>query len=383
MNSGALASSWEAKTTSPERAASAFEQALGQVRKPSAALVFVSGSLADGVETVARAIAARGTPVPVVIAGGGGVLTERGEIEDQAAATGIVWSGGRAEIVPLLKGEDDDVGESLLRVLGDRTGKTAPAVLLFLRPQGFSPSTLAPLADLPGTRHVFGAGTVGDPGVASVDPTGQITTGSLAMILRGITAPVIRTAHSSRLLGPLRPITQCRGALLLEIDGEPALDVLAAHGERVANRQLLFLVLAGEPDPNTPETGRPPLLIRGIQGIDPDRRALVVSEEIREGMRIAFAVRDPRAAREDFEAMTRELERDIAGALPRFGLLIDCAGRGSGLYGAHDVDTKILKARFPGMPFAGMASSFEIAPHFGRPAMQLYNGVVALFTSPS
>jgi small ligand-binding sensory domain FIST len=117
--------------------------------------------------------------------------------------------------------------------------------------------------------------------------------------------------------------------------------------------------------------------------VDPDRRALVVSGEIREGMRIAFVVRDPRAAREDFEAMTRELERDIAGALPRFGVLIDCAGRGSSLYGSEDVDVKILKSRFPGMPFAGLSSSFEIAPHFGKPTMQLYNGVVALFTSPS
>jgi hypothetical protein len=35
------------------------------------------------------------------------------------------------------------------------------------------------------------------------------------------------------------------------------------------------------------------------------------------------------------------------------------------------------------LPFAGMASSFEIAPHFGRPTMQLYTGVFALFTSPS
>jgi small ligand-binding sensory domain FIST len=380
---GALAWSFEAKTTSPERVANAFEQALGQVRKPSAALVFAGGSLAGDVETIARAIAARRTNIPVVIAGGGGVLTERGEIEDQAAAAGIVWSGGRAELVPLLKGEDDDVGESLLRVLGDRTGATAPAVVLFLKPDGFGPSTLAPLADLRGTRHVFGAGTVGDPGAASVDPGGQVSTGPLAMILRGITPPVIRTAHASRLLGPLRPITGCSGALLLEIDGEPALDVLASYGERASDRQLVFLVLASEVDPNTPETGRPPVLIRGIQGVDPDRRALVVSGEIREGMRIAFAVRDPRAAREDFEAMTRELERDIAGALPRFGLLIDCAGRGSGLYGAHDVDSKILKARFPGMPFAGLSSSFEIAPHFGRPTMQLYNGVVALFTALS
>ncbi|HVU01225.1 MAG TPA: FIST C-terminal domain-containing protein [Polyangiaceae bacterium] len=378
-----LSSSWEAKTNSPERVAGAFLQAVGQVRNPGGALVFLGGALTGHVSTVAEAIAAKKAGVPLVVAGGGSVLTERGEIEDQPAATGIVWSGGRSELLTLLPGSDDDVGDALARLLADRTGKTSPTVLLFLPPDGFGPSTLSPLADLRGTRHVFGGGTVGRPGSATVDVEGRVTVGPSAMILRGLSAPVIRTAHSSRLLGPLRPITQSRGALLLEIDGEPALDVLAAHGERVGDRQLLFLVLANEPGPDEAETGRPPLLIRGIQGVDPDRRALVVSNEIREGMRIAFAVRDPRAARDDFEAMTRELERDIAGALPRFGVLIDCAGRGSSLYGTPDVDVKALRGRFPGMPFAGLASSFEIAPHFGKPAMQLYNGVVALFTSPS
>jgi small ligand-binding sensory domain FIST len=172
--------------------------------------------------------------------------------------------------------------------------------------------------------------------------------------------------------------------VLLEIGGEPALDALAAHGERLASRPLLLLVLAEELEAGAEEDdGRPHLLVRGIQGVDPDRRALVVSDELRDGMRVAFAVRDPRSAREDFEAMARELERDIAGAAPRFGVLVNCAGRGSGLYGAHDVDAKILRSRFPSLPFAGLSTTFEIAPHLGKPALQLYTGVVAIFSSPS
>ena len=380
---GTVAASWETKTNSPERVALAFAQALGQVRSPSGAIVFAAGSLSSDLENIARTIAAQGTKMPLAVVAAGGVLTERGEIEDQSAAAGVIWAGGRTEIVDIVPGEDDDVGESLARVLADRTGKTAPTVLLFLQPDGFGPSTLEPLRDLRGTPHVFGAGTVGEPGAVGIDANGRIVSGSIAMILRGVSAPAVRTAHSCRLLGPLRPITECRGALLVEIDGEPALDVLAGHGESLAERPLLLLVLAEEPAPGSTETSRPALVVRGIQGVDPDRRAIVVSDELREGMRVAFAVRDPRAAREDFEAMSRELEREIAGAAPRFGVYFNCAGRGSALYGAHDIDTKILRARFPGLPFAGMASSFEIAPHFGRPTMQLYTGVFALFTSPS
>src|SRR5690349_4040020 len=99
----ALAWSWEAKTSSPERVASALSQAVAQVRNPSGGLVFAGGALAASVSAIAAAIAARCPAIPVAVAGGGGVMTERGEIEDQPAATGIVWSGGRTELVSLLQ----------------------------------------------------------------------------------------------------------------------------------------------------------------------------------------------------------------------------------------------------------------------------------------
>src|SRR4051794_17481169 len=83
---GSVAASWEARTASPDRAAGAFSQAVGQIRSPAGAVVFVSGALADNLEGLARAISALGPKVPVVMVAGGGVLTERGEIEDQAAA---------------------------------------------------------------------------------------------------------------------------------------------------------------------------------------------------------------------------------------------------------------------------------------------------------
>jgi small ligand-binding sensory domain FIST len=380
---GSVAASWEIKTPSPDRVATSLAHALSQVRSPSGAVVFVSGSLVNALDDLTDKIAKMRPGIAVAIGAGSGVLTERGEIEDQSAAAGIVWTGGRSELVELSPGDENDVGPALARLLSDRTGKTAPTVVTLLRPDAFGPSTLAPLDEFRGTRNVIGAGTVGDPGAAGVDASGGKVRGSIAMILRGTAQPAIRTSHSVRLLAPLRPITACRGALLLEVDGEPALDVLAAQGERLSDRPLLFAVLADEPASGPTEGGRPALVVRGIQGVDPDRRALVISEEIREGMRVAFGIRDARAARDDMEAITRELERDIAGAAPRFGLYVNCSGRGSSLYGAHDVDSKILKSRFPGLPFAGISSSFEIAPRLGRPTLQLYSGVFALFTSPS
>jgi small ligand-binding sensory domain FIST len=117
--------------------------------------------------------------------------------------------------------------------------------------------------------------------------------------------------------------------------------------------------------------------------VDPVRRGLLVSDEVREGMRVAFAVRDGPAARDDLETVVRDADRALAGAAARFGVYVNCAGRGSSLYGAQDVDTRILRSRFGELPIAGMMSSFEIAPYDGKPVLKLYTGVLALFTVPS
>ncbi len=120
-----------------------------------------------------------------------------------------------------------------------------------------------------------------------------------------------------------------------------------------------------------------------MQGVDPGRGGVVVSDEVRVGTPLAFAVRDAAAARSDLETVAREVERETAGAAPKFGFFVSCAGRGSGLYGTPDVDVRIVRARFPQMPFAGLHSSFEIAPYAGRPTVQLYSGVLGVFSAPS
>jgi small ligand-binding sensory domain FIST len=194
---------------------------------------------------------------------------------------------------------------------------------------------------------------------------------------------------------PLKVISKTRGSMVLEIEGAPALEVLSSVAENLEDQPLVFVALAppvahgaayGEHTPEgrgdrPPE--RPEVLIRAVQGVDPVRRGLLVSDEVRPGMRLAFAVRDAKAAREDLQTAVRELLREANGAAPRFGIYINCAGRGSSLYGQRDVDLKILKARLGELPLAGMQSSFEVSEVGGKPALQLYTGVLSVFTAPS
>jgi len=97
----------------------------------------------------------------------------------------------------------------------------------------------------------------------------------------------------------------------------------------------------------------------------------------------AFDVEQVRGGVEDLELCVRELGRDAGGAAPLFGVYVSCAGRGSGLYGSPDVDLRILRGRFPEVPWVGMHSAFEIAPFQGKANVHFYTGVVGLFTQPS
>jgi small ligand-binding sensory domain FIST len=368
---------------SPAKVTRELGAATARVVRPAGGILFVSGSLAAELPALGAALGDAKLGFPWLIASGAGVLTERGEIEDQSAAAALVWGGGSARLVLVDTPEPADFGQTLGRALGELAPATGSrAVLLLARPEGFGTDALAPLGNLGLGEAVFGAGTVGDPGVTGVFPDGSSADGrGAALVIDGPAMPIVRSSSACRLVTPLFRVTEVRGALVLGLDDQPALDVLGALGPEVGGEQLVLAALVAEDAPT--DLPRSDFLLRGIQGVDPDRRGVIVSSELVSGMRLGFAVRDPVAARTDLETVTRELRQKSAGAAPRFAIYFNCAARGSSLYGAYDVDTRILRHALPDTPLVGLGSSFEIAPHSGRPALRLYSGVVGLFTAPS
>ncbi len=379
-----------------EKAARAFGQAARRVTRPSGALVFAAGALGERLVELGRAVAQAAPGVPVCLAAGSGVLSERGEVEGQSAATGIVWSGGSAEPFGVTGNNVETVGSQLASSIlkSESAGRNLTA-LVFARPNGLAPHVLEPLSELRRTR-VIGAGTVGNAPVLTVSADGNLTAGLAGgMVLSGLTSPLVRASAACRLLMPLKVISKTRGSMVLEIEGAPALEVLSSVADNLEDQPLVFVALAPPPsadasrmDPTLDRASgraqeRPDVLIRAVQGVDPVRRGLLVSDEVRAGMRLAFAVRDAKAAREDLQFAVRDILKEAHGAAPRFGIYINCAGRGASLYGQRDVDLKILKARLGELPLAGMQSSFEVSEVGGKPSLQLYTGVLSLFTAPS
>ena len=379
----------------PEKAARAFAQAARRVTRPSGAVIFAAGVLGERLVELGRAVAQAMPGLPLCLAAGAGVVSERGEVEGQAAATGIIWSGGTARPFAVAGHNAETVGTQLTEAIRgvESNGRTTTA-LVFARPNGLAPHVFEPLGDLRRTR-VLGAGTVGEAPVLALMADGTLSPGPAGgIVLSGLTAPLVRASAACRLLMPLKVISKTRGSMVLEIEGAPALEVLSSVADNLEDQPLVFVALAppAEHDPlrrdlsletMSDRPARPEVLIRAVQGVDPVRRGLLVSDEVRPGMRLAFAVRDAKAAREDLQTAVRDLLREANGAAPRFGIYLNCAGRGSSLYGQRDVDLKILKARLGELPLAGMQSSFEVSEVGGKPALQLYTGVLGVFTAPS
>lgn len=263
-------------------------------------------------------------------------------------------------------------------MLGPESTSSA-ASIVFVRSEGFDPEQLWRLRQAHPDPLIFGAGTYGDPGLVCVE-RGVIERPSAGCLrLVGLTPPLVRTAHSCRLLGEPMPITKAKGNMIEEIGGLPALSVLERQGKSLRGQSLVFTVLT--PKGADPEAGD--WLVRGIQGVDPDNKSLLISQEAREDMLITFAVREAGASREQMEQICRDVARSLAGSAPRFALYFNCSGRGRNLYNAPNVDTRVLRTHFPELPIAGFQSAFEIGPFAGAPALQLYTGILAVFASPS
>ncbi|MBN1607935.1 MAG: FIST C-terminal domain-containing protein [Polyangiaceae bacterium] len=366
-------------TRSPRRVARAVDQLLSRVERPAALIVFVSGPLSQQLEGLAETLRGVAKGLPTLVVPGDGVLTERGEVEHESAAAAVAWRGGRARLLAVTA---TDTAEAC-RLLAYRTGQTlesspCTAALVFTRGPGLTQQALEPLRCLGRAPPVFGGASTAVE-LLAIDAEGEAKVSSAAaLLLQGTPAPIVGSSLACRLVSePLR-ITRASGSTVFELDDEPALDALSQTGSRLVGEPLLLVALVAGPD----EPPRPPV-VRAVHGVDPVRGGLILSERVPEGTWLAFAVREAGAARADLQRMLRDVATEACGAAVRFGLYLNGRGRGTGLYGASDVDCRMIRARFGDLPLAGVTSAFEFVADHRQTTLQLCSGALALFTIPS
>jgi len=214
-----------------------------------------------------------------------------------------------------------------------------------------------------------------------------------------------------------RVVTKAERNVVLELDGEPALDVLlrdlnVSLDQPQAALEAMRATLVGMKRPreagaaasDASAVGRtgnfgPDVLVRNIIGLDPNRRGVAVADLVEEGMQMAFCQRNVQAARADLiricaevreELEPAEMTADIAQALGASeamaaphparriagAIYVSCSGRGGPHFGQPSAELQIVRRALGDVPLVGFFAGGEIARHH----LYGYTGVLTVFT---
>ncbi|GAA4357303.1 FIST N-terminal domain-containing protein [Variovorax defluvii] len=207
-----------------------------------------------------------------------------------------------------------------------------------------------------------------------------------------------------------RVITQVEGNVLLQLDGEAALEVLLAElGVSLAEPHqaieavratLVGLVDAGSDGIRRTGDLGADVLVRHIIGLDPTRRGIAIADRAEAGMRMSFVRRNAQAARADLMRICAEVREELepeeqtlataravaageAEAAPHparriaGAVYVSCSGRGGPHFGAPGAELQIVRHALGDVPLVGFFAAGEIARHH----LYGYTGVLTVFTA--
>lgn len=237
---------------------------------------------------------------------------------------------------------------------------------------------------------------------------------------------VSRVTQGCQPVGPLHAITAAHDNVVLQLDGEPALDVLldtlevSLDGDpqpalRKVRATLAGLVHAGEQPQGQRRTGHfgTDTRVRHIVGLDGGRRGVALADHVEAGMRLAFCQRNVAAARADLMRICAEIREELtpeefeplpllSGTQPggaAFGpapgrsgaagsaatgqritgaIYVSCSGRGGPHFGGPSAELQIVRHALGDVPLVGFFAGGEIAHHH----LYGYTGVLTVFTAP-
>lgn len=325
----------------------------------------------------------------IVGCSGLGVLTGDGEIE---GAPGVALLGlrsdnlrGRPLLCQPLREHDRERGAEIANML-----KADEQSLLVMLPDGYNsqPQNLFHgIEEEIGFVPIVGGGSSenGTYGKTFQLCGNEITTNGLCgLALSGSFDSSIDITQGCQPVTEPMAITKAEGNLIFEIDNRPAFEVFAQviKGPLLNDlRRALAFVFAGLPaDPQKNSVAPGDYLVRNIVGLDPPKGILAVGEEVFEGERMVFTLRDPQRAREDLNQMLQRQSKSLGGKAPQFGLYFNCCARGTSLYGIPGIDTAYIRQTLGDFPLIGFFGNFELGPLGGKNRLLAYTGVLALIT---
>lgn len=346
------------RKASPELVSAAVEMALeaADLKIASSVLLFLSEDFAVDPQAALRAAAAAASTTQVCGCSAPGIFTHQDWALDTPAAVALVLGDGAALTKPL-------AGEQEL-------------LLTLTAPNAFNPAWMS----MPGLRFGGVSGDVMGQGPFSVWENGKgALSGFCELALQGVTGMVLPAHGFKRLSQPLM-LQSAQELDLLAIGGQSAAaslqEALHSHGVDLAaglpTHQLVVMVAECEAD----------LLLGECQLaslISSQAESVTVAKAIKPGMWLAWGIRDTQAAQQNLATQIESIST-ILPAVPKFGLLFSCMGRGPYFYGGIDQDIELIKQYYPGMPLIGFYGNGEIAPVAGKNELLQHSVVLGLFT---
>ncbi len=266
----------------------------------------------------------------------------------------------------------------------------------------------------------------GDGNMAGQGGASGVFDGGLSGVAFGADVALMsRVTQGCQPVGALHTITQAQDNVVLQLDGDAALDVLldtlevSLDGDpqpalRKVRSTLAGLVSAGDQPQGLRRTGHfgTDTRVRHIVGLDGSRRGVALAEQVEEGMHLAFCQRNVAAARADLMRICAEIREElspeelepmpslsgwsdgaqagsakpdatqaVSSPAPRGArricgaIYVSCSGRGGPHFGGPSAELQIVRHALGDVPLAGFFAGGEIAHQH----LYGYTGVLTVF----
>lgn len=368
---------WQSHVSTHPDAAAALTKLLGNLnlpdKPPDLAFLFVTRFHADRFATIVEQAAAQLTPsCRLVSVVGGGVIGENIELDEPSKPSMSLLAGFSLPLDSVelfdfneLAKPPPPVGSQYWNKLsGD--GSSSSSFLLFADPWSPVENVTAALGNDAVIAGGISVATGVGPTVAIDDK--PLPQGSLVGVcFKNLLKLEVVVAQGCRPTGPPFIITAAEGSCILELDSEPALDVLENFVSSIEDPEEQTSISSGLVCGIQANNEDGDFLIRQILGFVPSKGGIAVAGSVHTGDQFQFHVRDKNAAKEDLELMMKRArtERTVFGDRGKLvaALQISCVARGRSLFKDPNVDlsqTKLLLDE--GGPVAGFYANGEIGP---------------------
>lgn len=333
--------------------------------------------------------------VPLVGCSGEGVLSHR-FADESSYSVGIMAIASDQMRVHTglsegLEGHSEEVGRDIGKQILPQVDSTTKALILF--PDGLHSNFDRLVAGLyetvPAMRSLpLVGGFAGEN--FSLEKTYQywgdkVTTNGVSFaLISGALSMTVAANHGSVPIGTDREITACAGNVILEIDGQPALQVLREYIDAASSadwgRAMAPLAL-GFPAPNH-LASEDEVILRFMPQRDEAVGSVTIPTEVEKGQTFRMTRRDLERIEQGAKGAAEKLKKGLADRTPAFVLQFDCGGRGKLVMRETDklrIQQGMQSLFAEGVPWLGFYTYGEIGPVNQVNSFHNYTVVLAAF----